>query len=66
MWDSPQARACCSQLRFQLDWVVDDAGVESRISADHMRTAVCLLSSTGTCIVGRADRGVIIETGDKL
>lgn len=42
------------------------AGVESRSGADHMRTAVCLPSSTGTCIVGRTDRGVIIETGDKL
>lgn len=41
-------------------------GVESRIGADHMRTAVCLPSRTGTCIVGRTDRGVIIETGDKL
>lgn len=62
MWDLPRALACCSQLRL---WVAV-LGVESRIGADHMRTAVCLPSSTGTCIVGRADRGVIIETGDKL
>lgn len=65
MWDFPWAIACCSQLRFWLDWVVV-LGVESRIGADHMRTAVCLPSRTGTCIVGRTDRGVIIETGDKL
>lgn len=42
------------------------AGVESRIGASHMRTGVCLPSSRGALIVGRTDRGVIIETGDKL
>lgn len=65
VWDFPWAIACWSQLRLWLDWAVV-LGVESRIGADHMRTAVCLPSRTGTCIVGRTDRGVIIETGDKL
>lgn len=41
-------------------------GVGSRISADHMRTSVCLPPRTGTHIVGSADIDIIIETEDKL
>jgi len=62
-WSSCGLGPAVFQPVFRLDRVL---GVGSRISADHMRTSVCLPSRTGTCIVGGADTDVIIETEDKL
>lgn len=65
VWVFPQAMDCCFSVCIQAGLDVG-ARVGSRISADEMRTSVCLTSRTGTHIVGSADIDVIIETEDKF
>lgn len=61
----PWAMGCCFPACIQVGLDVS-AGVGSRIGGDHMRTAVCLPSRTGTHIVDSADIiNVIIETEGK-